>query len=320
MPLNAGINLLYHIRGIIMSAVLTKAACFIFVIFLGYFCRRSGMLKSDDFNILSRITLRVTLPAAIIVNLDGMTVVPSMFIFALMGFGGGVLYMLLGYITNLKGSDDDKAFAILNLTGYNIGNCALPFAQEFVGPMGVLVTSLFDLGNSVLCLGGAYSVAHMVKSGEKFSPLSILRAVFKSVAFDTYIFCIVLALLHLQLPRTVISIASFIGNANAFIAMFMLGVGFKLSGDLSQLRMLIKCLSVRFVTAIALVLIVLFVTPFEADIKAALCLLLFSPIATAAPAFTSKMGGNFGLASAVSSIALIISLCSMMLVLILTAV
>lgn len=302
-----------------MSAVLTKAVCFIFVIFLGYFCRRLGMLKSEDFTILSRITLRVTLPAAIIVNLDGMNLVASMFIFVLMGFGFGVLYIFLGYVSNIKGSNDDKAFALLNVSGFNIGNCALPFAQEFVGSTGVLVTSLFDLGNSFICLGGAYSVAQTVKSGEKFSPLSIVRAVFKSVAFDTYIICIVLALLHLKLPRTFISTASFISNANAFIAMFMLGVGFKLSGDISQLRMVIKCLSVRFITAIALSVIVLFLTPFGSDIKATLCLLLLSPISTASPAFTAKMGGDFGLASAVSSIALIISLFSMMLVLILTA-
>ena len=68
--------------------------------------------------------------------------------------------MSLGWI--LGGKDrDEKAFHILNMSGYNIGNFTMPFTAGFFGPTGVVITSLFDTGNAFICLGGAYSVASM---------------------------------------------------------------------------------------------------------------------------------------------------------------
>ena len=58
---------------------------------------------------------------------------------------------------------------MLNSCGYNIGNFTLPFIQSFLGPVGVITTSLFDTGNACICLGDAYSVASMVKDGGSFS-------------------------------------------------------------------------------------------------------------------------------------------------------
>ena len=49
-----------------MVSVLSRAACFIAIIFLGYFLRRSGFFKADDFQVISRIVLKITLPAAIV--------------------------------------------------------------------------------------------------------------------------------------------------------------------------------------------------------------------------------------------------------------
>ena len=64
-----------------------------------------------------------------------------------------------------KSGIDAQAFHMLNLSGYNIGTFVIPFAQSFLGPMGVIAASLFDTGNSAICLGGAYSLASMVKDG-----------------------------------------------------------------------------------------------------------------------------------------------------------
>ena len=42
-------------------------------------------------------------------------------------------------------------------------------------------------------------------------------------------------LLHLSLPAPVVEFAGIVGNANAFMAMLMIGVGFHLNGDPSQI-------------------------------------------------------------------------------------
>ena len=60
--------------------------------------------------------------------------------------------MSLGWI--LGGKDrDEKAFHILNMSGYNIGNFTMPFTAGFFGPTGVVITSLFDTGKRVYLSG-----------------------------------------------------------------------------------------------------------------------------------------------------------------------
>lgn len=92
----------------------------------------------------------------------------------------------------------------------------------------------------------------MIKGGDKkFSIMPILRTLVKSVPFDAYVVMTVLSLLHLSMPSPIVSFAGIIANANAFLAMFMIGVGFKLSGDMSQTGKIAKILLVRYGISIA---------------------------------------------------------------------
>ena len=53
-----------------MAAVLSRAACFIAIIFLGYGLRRIGFFKREDFHVLSKIVLKITLPAVFLFQLN----------------------------------------------------------------------------------------------------------------------------------------------------------------------------------------------------------------------------------------------------------
>lgn len=300
-----------------MEAVLTKAGCFVAIIVLGWALRRIGFFKEGDFQVISKIVLRITLPASIVCSFSGNTIDPSMLLLSLLGFALGMGYIGIGYLISMGKSKEQKAFSILNTSGYNIGNFTLPFAQGFLGPAGVVITSLFDTGNAFICLGGSYSVAAMVQRGEKFSAVKILRDLCKSVPFVTYIIVVLLALLRVQLPSPVIDFAGLLGNANAPMAMLMLGVGFKISGDRSQIRSVMKILSVRYAVALAASLGCFFLLPAALETRQTLALLVFSPIASAAPAFTSELGGDAGLSSAVNSLSIVISLVCMVGVLLL---
>lgn len=113
-----------------MEAILMKAASFIAVIILGYGLRKAGFFKEEDFYVLSKIVLKITLPASIIANFSQAEIQPAMLLLCLVGFAGGVLYMSLGWI--LGGKDrDEKAFHILNMSGYNIGNFTMPLPPVF---------------------------------------------------------------------------------------------------------------------------------------------------------------------------------------------
>ena len=291
-----------------MAAVLTKAGCFVAIIFLGWALRRIGFFKEGDFQVLSKIVLRITLPASIVYSFSGKQIDPSMLLLSVFGFSLGIVYIGIGYLISVGKGKEQKAFSILNISGYNIGNFTMPFAQSFLGPAGVVTTSLFDTGNAFICLGVSYSVAAMVQRGEKFSIVKILRDLAKSVPFVTYIIMALLALLHVRLPSQAIEFAALLGNANAPMAMLMLGVGFKISGDSSQIHSIVKILTVRYAIAIVVSLGCFFLLPAALETRQTLALLAFSPIASAAPAFTSELGGDAGLSSVINSLSIIISL------------
>lgn len=289
-----------------MLDILTRAGSFVAIIVLGFVLRRIGYFKQEDFLVLSKITIRITLPASIIAGFAGKEMDPSMLIFVGMGLGFGILYMVVAYLLNLRHSAEQRAFFVLNTPGYNIGNFTMPFVQSFLGPGGIVTASLFDTGNAFVCLGGALGVANMVKSGV-FSVKRLLKTMATSVPFLCYVTMTALNLLKISLPGPILTFAGIVGSANPFIAMLMIGVGFKLGGQ-GQLKQILKILLPRYAIAAALAAACYFLLPFSLEARKAIVILVFSPIASAAPAFTGEIGGDTGLSSAVNSISIVISI------------
>lgn len=292
-----------------MLDIIMRAGSFISIILMGYLLKKIGFFKQEDFTVLSKITIRITLPCAIITSFAGKTIDPGLLSLAFIAIGCGVVYIVTGYMINRKHNRDQQAFEMLNLPGYNIGTFVIPFAQSFLGAMGVIAVSLFDTGNAVICLGGAFSIAAMVKDGGGFSAKRIVKALVRSVPFMTYMTMLLLNLLKLQVPGFVMSVAGIGSNANAFMAMLMIGVGFKLElGDKKQVGTIMKLLSIRYSLATAFALIFYFLLPFELEVRQALVILAFSPIGSAVPGFTEQLKGDVGLSSALNSFAMVISI------------
>ena len=64
---------------------------------MGNLLRRAGFFKEEDFYVLSKIVLKITLPAAIISNFSGIDLKPSMLVVTLLGFAGGILYIAVAF-------------------------------------------------------------------------------------------------------------------------------------------------------------------------------------------------------------------------------
>lgn len=291
-----------------MLDIITRAGSFIGIILLGYFLKKIGFFKAEDFTILSRITIRITLPATIVTSFAGKQIEPSMLSLTFLAIACGLIYIGIGYFINRKNSREQQAFEMLNLPGYNIGTFVIPFAQSFLGPLGVIAVSLFDTGNAVICLGGAFSLACMIKDGSGFSVKRIVKALSKSVPFVFYIVMLTLNLAKVTIPQFIVSFAGSIGNANAFMAMLMIGVGFKLGGEKSQIKTIVKLLSIRYGLAAVFSIIFYFLMPFPLEVRQALVILACSPIGSAVPGFTGELKGDVGLSSALNSIAMVISI------------
>lgn len=292
-----------------MIDIFLQAGAFVAIIILGFVLKKVGFFKDSDFYVLSRIVINITLPAAIVSSFGGKEFDTSLLLMLFIGFGGSLLYTILGYIINLRNKKEQKAFEMLNLQGYNVGNFAMPFILSFLGPTGAITCGLFDTGNAFLSLGGAYSVAAMVKDGTGFKITRILKTLVKSFPFMTYLVMLVLNLTNISLPAPVLNFASIIGGANTFLAMFMLGVGFKLQGDKAQIGRIVKLLTIRYGIAAVLAAVFYFMLPFALEVRQALVILVFAPFANANTAYTAELKGDVGLSSAINSIGVVVSIC-----------
>ena len=291
-----------------MLDILTRAGCFVAIIALGYILRRTGFFGPETFGVLSKIVMKITLPAAILSSAAGKPMDAGMLTLALIGLGGGILYIGIAALVACKGTRQQKAYYIQNLPGYNVGTFALPFAQSFLGPAGVLTSSVFDLGNAFVCFGGAFSVARAVKEGGKADFRRVLTAPLTSLPFLTYALMAVLNLNHLTPPRVILSFAEILGGANAFLAMLMIGVGLNLTIDRDKLGLMAKVLLLRFSVAAVLALGCYRFLPFALEVRQTLVILMFSPFTSTVPVYTAELGEDVGLASAINSVAIVISI------------
>ena len=291
-----------------MYDILIRAGCFVEIIILGFLLKKVGIFKDEDFSVLANVTLKITLPAAIITNFANKELDVSMLLLILVAIACGFVYIGLGFVLNLRNSKAKRAFEMLNLPGYNIGCFALPFVQTFLGPAGVMASCLFDVGNGLICLGGAFSLASMVKDGSKFSLKRMVRTLSKSIPFICFVTMPILCLLRVPIPTPITTLTGTISNANAFCAMLMLGVGFKFTANKSQIGKIVWILGIRFGVAVILAALCYHFLPFAAEVRKAVVLLLFSPIGSAVPPFTAELKEDVGLSSAINSISIICSI------------
>lgn len=290
-----------------MEVVLMKAFAFVFIIAMGYGLKRKGFFHAQDFYLLSKINIRITLPAAIIANFSKISMDMSMLIICIVGIACNAATMAVGYLISIGKERDEKAFDMLNLSGYNIGSFTTPFVQNFLGPVGVAATSLFDTGNAVMCTGLNFTVASMVSGGEeKPSPAGILRSLLSSLPFDVYLVMTTLTMLKLRIPQAAVTVAETIGGANAFVAMLMIGIGFEIRADKEKLKLMARILAVRFGMAAALALGFYFLAPFELEVRQAIAICVIGPITSVCPAYVGRLKGDIELSSAINSLAILI--------------
>ncbi|WP_308415478.1 AEC family transporter [Sporanaerobium hydrogeniformans] len=293
-----------------MVDILIRAMLFIIIIIIGYGLKRVGIFKKEDFSTISKIVLNLTLPCAIIVNFSNLVMEKSLMIMIVIGFLCNVILIVVGYILAIGKSNEERSFNMINLGGYNIGSFTIPFAQAFLGPVGIVAICLFDAGNAIMATGGTYAVASSLdkSNGEKMTISAILKKLMSSPPLVCYIVMLILAFLKKDLPTPVLDLVGLIGAANAFLSMFMIGIGFQLNFKKSQVIQSTKIILSRYIVAAILAVIVYNVLPFDMEIRKAIVLVVFSPISAVSTAFTEKIGGDIGLSSTINSLSIIMGL------------
>ena len=295
-----------------MTSVLLKAASFVFIIAFGYALKCLGFFKEGDHKFISRIILNITLPASIICGMTGFKSDPQLFWLIALGLGCSVIPLLIGYAVTLNKKDDKplRALTMVNSAGYNIGCFALPFVQTFFGTEATVFICLFDIGNSIMMTAGSYAITStMLKTGdgEKTSLPGFVKKFVSSTAFDVYMIVMVLCLLKIEIPQAVGDFLRPAANANAFLAMLMLGVMLRIERSPAKLRDVGKILALRYALEVVMALLMYFCTPFPLQVRQVLAVLAFAPIGSLAPVFTERCKGDGSLSSFACSLSIFIS-------------
>lgn len=292
-----------------MGAVLVKAGVFVVIIVLGYLLKRKGFFQKEDFYTLSKIVIKITLPAAIVFNFSKISMDISLLFLCGIGFLCNVLLVLIGYFINWGKSREAKAFGMINVSGYNIGNFTMPFVQNFLGPVGFAATSLFDAGNAVMCTGLTFAFSSAVLgTGERTTVSSVLKKLFSSIPFDAYVVMTVLAVCNITLPSFVLNFAEVAGNANTFLALLAIGIGFEIRLDRTKIATALQIIATRYGLAILMSLAFYFLAPFSLEVRQTLAIVVLGPVSSVSPAFSGVLGLDVELSSVINSLSILMSI------------
>lgn len=292
-----------------MAQILLNSASFVFIIILAYVLKRFGLFGPKDYKIITKLTLNVTLPAAILTSFAAFEADPSLFLCILIGFGMNWLILGIAFVLSIKKDIPTRMLWLNCSPGYNIGSFALPFVQSFLPPASVVACCLFDAGSAVMCTGGTYALTcGLTGKGNHLSVRQIGKNLVTSVPFMTYMVMILVTFTGIPIPRALVNFVSPIAKANPFLAMFMIGSMFEIHIPHSKVMNIVKILAVRVGSALLAALGCYFLLPLPLQIRQAMAIAVCAPISVAATALAEKAGADPAEAGCLNSLSIPISI------------
>ena len=292
-----------------MADILLKSASFICLIALGYFLKHKGLFGKTDFRILSKIVLNITLPCATVVSFSKYPPDTSVLIVVLLGFAMNCLMLLIAWFASRDYDHPSRAVWLNCVTGYNIGTFALPFVQSFLSPASLVGTCLFNTGNALMCNGTTYAISMNILEGTKgLNIKNIVKTLLRSVPFLTQVFLLVCCIAGLRIPEDVVTFVTPAANANAFLAMFMIGLMLDLHIEKSRIKEISGILIIRYIVAFAAAAAFYFLLPLTLPIRQALAISVLAPVGTVSTALAVKAGGDPAMAASANSVSILISI------------
>ena len=304
-----------------MEAILVKACGFLFMIALGFVLKRIGLFSVEDSGVLSKIVLKITLHMAIISNFKGLELSSSFLIAIIIGFVVHFVAIAVVLLVTRKKPAEQRAFYIINTSGFNIGLCTLPYMSSFFAAEAVALGCMFDVGNAIMCFGFTFAIAMMVSKGKgNVNKREIVKTLFSSVPFVTYLVMILLCAAHISLPESVYTVAGMIGQANAFVAMLLIGILFEPKFNRSELKDMLGVFTLRMILGVVFALCIYHLLPLPLMYRQILAVIVFSPILSVAPIYTERCGYNRSVAAVLNSLMLPFSMVVMTVLLMLLKV
>ncbi|NME35513.1 MULTISPECIES: AEC family transporter [Fusobacterium] len=291
-----------------MENIILKVISLIFIIFFGYFLKKLSFFKKDDYKLISKIAINITLPAATIISFQSFTKDNSLIIFIFLGIFCNLLLLQIGSFISKNKNNKIRALYMISSSGYNMGSFTIPFLSNILGPLGVIGACMFDTGNAPFCIGGAYAITNLhLKNSSNQNLKEILMRLIFSPAFLIYIILVFLSFNDIKIPTSFINFITPIGSSNTFLSMLMIGMMFEIEFKKEYFIQSLSILFTRYIFASIIAFIFYNFLPFSLEIRKIITIIMFAPISGLSPIFIDKCNGNVGLAGFISSISIIIS-------------
>ena len=324
-----------------MTAIL-KPIAFLLIIVAAYLVKRAGLFKPRDYRVMQVVVFDFTLPASIIVSFATNPQDSSMLWISVFGFVVAFVQPVLVFLTTRHKPVQDRAFTMLNGSGFNIGCFCFPVVQAFLGTAAIVPAAMFDIGNCVMVAAGTNVMTQTLlhiqpgktldaqyqghapvlpytkpkdRDARRLARHALLRNVakgfFGSIPFDTYLVMIVLMLANVKIPAVVATFVEPLANANSFVAMLMVGRLMDLPAGRDDVMKLLKIIGLRLPFGLLSAVCAWFVLPFGANVREAVVMCCLAPIAVFSTLFTDEVLGNAKLAGFSLSVSAIIGLVMM---------
>jgi len=301
-----------------MTDVLLKAAAFMLVIVFGVLLKRWKVVPEEAGAIVRSIVINLTLPCAIIVNFASVESIGSgALLLSLLGLIANVIMLGVGMAFSKNMDKYTRAMYMICVPAFNIGAFGLPFVQSFLPAEGTVYACMFDVGNSIMCTGVTFAFvsAFVGESDKGFDLKNFAHSLVTSVPLMTYVVMFALAMVGIRLPQGALTLIEPMANANAFLAMLMIGLLMKIRLDKEYMADIVKMLGLRHVFAVIMAVICMVFVQDEI-LRLTMLLVAFTPMSAVAPAYTGLCGGDEGKASAANSLSILLSVAELTLILI----
>ena len=294
-----------------MVDVLLRSLGFLLVILATFTLKKVGMFRKEDGQFLAKLMMNVTMPCVLLSAGKNIEFSPQL----LIAFGLGICSNLILIACGLTSASltrydsKTKGIYVINCAGFNVGSFALPFVQYFFDSSVLSYLCMFDIGNAIMGLGINNTIGGAVaKTGEKPSVQGTIKNLFSNPPFSVYLIVIFFAILHISLPEGLLTVVSIAGNANAFVAMGMIGLLLEISMPKGDVGKIFQVLLTRLIGQAIVSLLIWFLLPLPEQAKMVLILCIVTPITSVAPVFTKKMVGDSDIPAAANSLSVLIAL------------
>ena len=323
-------------------STLIQPVALLSIILVGYLFKRAGKFKNRDYRILQVALFNLVLPCAIVYSFATNPHDSSMLWISVFGFAVSFIPLVLIFLFTCHKPVQDRAFTMLNGSGFNIGCFCFPVVQTFLGSAAIVPAAMFDIGNCVMVAAGTNVMTQTLlhihpgktldeqyqghapvlpyakpkdKDARRLARHALLRNVakgfFGSVPFDTYLVMIVLMFANVKIPDVVATFVEPFANANSFISMLMVGMLMDLPAAGDDVKKLLKIIGLRLPFGLLFAVCAWFVLPFGANVREAVVMCCLAPIAVFSTLFTDEVLGNAKLAGFSLSVSAIIGLIMM---------